>query len=206
MGNRPVIGLRLQLEGRRSNRLAIQLQHLASLPKFFPLSDDQNAYLSCDSYNCKSHVKVQWNSFSYVCTAPVESEDALSIVTGAQLQVKKKCLSLCLRFSKVIGATSKKSPEWDRSPSLDDVGDKFGVILGQKGQPKPGDVTVGSNTFSATRPVPVKTPKHQRYVDTTEIIRGLEDWPGYWVVTGARLCVKKGKIFLLVKYSLLGLC
>ncbi|XP_039684782.1 MACPF domain-containing protein At4g24290 [Medicago truncatula] len=90
VGNRPVTGLRLQLEGSRSNRLAIHLQHLASLPKSLPLADNANAYLSCDSYSCTFHKKVKRNCFSYVCTAPVESDDSLSIVTGAQLQVEKK--------------------------------------------------------------------------------------------------------------------
>ncbi|KAL1364628.1 hypothetical protein HN51_012777 [Arachis hypogaea] len=209
VGNRPVIGLRLQLEGRRSNRLAIHLQHLASLPKSFPLSDNANAYLSCDSYSCSNHKKVKWNCFSYVCTAPVESDDSLSMVTGAQLQVEKKCLLLRLRFSKVIGATLQKPPQWDQSSNIGYFSRKYGGILafiskeGQKGRPKPGDKTIGSNTYSAARPAPVHTPKLQRFVDTTEMIRGPEDTPGYWVVSGARLSVQNGKIYLLVKYSLL---
>lgn len=209
VGNRPVVGLRLQFEGRRSNRLAIHLQHLASLPKSFPLSDNANAYLSCNSYSCKVHKKVKWNSFSYVCTAPVESDDSVSIVTGAQLQVEKKCLLLRLRFSKVIGATLQKKPEWDQSSSLGQFSIKSWGILafiskeGQRGHPKPGDKTIGSNTYSAALPAPVHTPKLQRFVDTTEMIRGPEDTPGYWVVSGARLSVEHGKIYLLVKYSLL---
>ncbi|XP_027340118.1 MACPF domain-containing protein At4g24290-like [Abrus precatorius] len=208
VGNRPVIGLRLQLEGRRSNRLAIHLQHLASLPKSLPLSDNANAYLSCNSYNCSFHKKVKWNSFSYVCTAPVESDDSVSIVTGAQLQVEKKCLLLRLRFSKVIGATLQKAPEWDQSSSLGHFSIKSGGILafiskeGQRGHPKPGDKTIGSTTYSAARPAPVHTPKLQRFVETKEMIRGPEDTPGYWVVSGARLSVQNGKIYLLVKYSL----
>jgi hypothetical protein len=36
-----------------------------------------------------------------------------------------------------------------------------------------------------------------------EMMRGPEDTPGYWVVSGARLSVQNGKIYLLVKYSLL---
>ncbi|CAJ1937705.1 unnamed protein product [Sphenostylis stenocarpa] len=208
VGNRPVVGLRLQLEGRRSNRLAIHLQHLASLPKSLPLSDNANTYLSCDSYNCNLHKKVKWNSFSYVCTAPVESDDSVSIVTGAQLQVEKKCLLLRLRFSKVVGAILQK-PEWDQSSSLGQFSMKSGGILaiiskeGQRGHPKPGDKTISSNTYSYARPAPVHTPKLQRFVDTTEMMRGPEDTPGYWVVSGARLSFEHGKIYLLVKYSLL---
>ncbi|WJX53786.1 hypothetical protein P8452_39744 [Trifolium repens] len=209
VGNRPVTGLRLQLEGRRSNRLAIHLQHLTSLPKSLPLADNANAYLSCDSYNCNFHKKVKWSCFSYVCTAPVESDDSLSIVTGAQLQVEKKCLLLRLRFSKVIGATLKKPPEWDQSSNLGGFSSKSRGVLaftpkeGQRGHPKPGDVTIGSTTYSAALPAPVHTPKLQRYVDIMEMMRGPEDTPGYWVVSGARLSVQNGKIYLLVKYSLL---
>ncbi|KAI4343505.1 hypothetical protein L6164_010844 [Bauhinia variegata] len=209
VGNRPVIGLRLQLEGRSNNRLAILLQHLASLPKSFPLSDNENTYLSCDAYNCSFHKRVKWNCCSYVCTAPVESDDSASIVTGAQLQVEKKCLFLRLRFSKVIGATVQKTMEWDSSPSLSQCSSKSWGILayiskeGQKGHPKPGDVTIGSTTGSVGRPAPVHTPKLQKFVDTTEMVRGPEDIPGYWVVSGARLSVQNAKIYLHVKYSLL---
>jgi hypothetical protein len=152
---------------------------------------------------------VKWSCFSYVCTAPVESDDSLSIVTGAQLQVEKKCLLLRLRFSKVIGATLKKPPEWDQSSNLGGFNSKSRGVLaftpkeGQRGHPKPGDVTIGSTTYSAALPAPVHTPKLQRYVDIMEMMRGPEDTPGYWVVSGARLSVQNGKIYLLVKYSLL---
>ncbi|KAI5383979.1 MACPF domain-containing protein At4g24290 isoform X1 [Lathyrus oleraceus] len=209
VGNRPVIGLRLQLEGRRSNRLAIHLQHLTSLPKSLPLTNNANAYLSCGSYSCNFHKKVKWSCFSYVCTAPVESEDSLSIVTGAQLQVEKKCLLLRLRFSKVIGATLQKLPEWDGSSNLGGFSNKSRGVLaflpkeGQRGHPKPGDVTIGSTTYSAALPAPVNMPKLQRYVDITERMRGPEDIPGYWVVSGAKFSVQNGKIYLCVKYSLL---
>jgi hypothetical protein len=42
-----------------------------------------------------------------------------------------------------------------------------------------------------------------KYIDTTEVTRGPDDLPGYWVVTGAKLCVEGGKIALKAKYSLL---
>ncbi|KAI9114279.1 hypothetical protein K1719_014507 [Acacia pycnantha] len=209
VGNRPVVGLRLQLEGRRSNRLAIHLQHLASLPKFFPLSDNENFHLSCNSYNCTSHQKVRWNSFAYVCTAPVESDDALSIVTGAQLQVENKCLFLRLRFSKVLGSTLQSEPEWEthldnlRHRSLGSSG--LIAVEKQNGHPKSGDVTIESAKYAAGQPLPVHKPKLLGFVDTTEMARGPENSPGYWVVSGARLAVQYGKIYLMVKYSLLNL-
>ncbi|XP_028770150.1 MACPF domain-containing protein At4g24290 [Neltuma alba] len=210
VGNRPVVGLRLQLEGRRSNRLAIHLQHLASLPKSFPLSDNENAYLSCNSYNCTFHQKVWWNSLACVCTAPVESNDPLSIVTGAQLQVENKCLFLRLRFSKILGSTLQSEPEWE--PNLSKLSHKSLGFCGllftrekRKGHPKPGDVTVSSALYPTGPPMPVYPPKHLRFVDTTERVRGPENSPGYWVVSGARLAVHYGKIYLMVKYSLLSL-
>lgn len=67
----------------------------------------------------------------------------------------------------------------------------------------PGDVTIGSALYPSSLPAPVQTPKLQRYVDITEKVRGSEDTPGYWAVSGARLSVHHGKIYLLVKYSLL---
>ncbi|MCH86367.1 MACPF domain-containing protein, partial [Trifolium medium] len=207
VGNRPVTGLRLQLEGRRSNRLAIHLQHLVSLPKSLPLADNANAYLSCDSYSCNFHKKVKWNCFSYVCTVPLESDDSLSIVTGAQLQVEKKCLLLRLRFSKLIGATLQKPPRWDQSSKVVQPRRMFWGIAsclskeGHRDHPKPGDVTISSATRAIRLPEPVNTPKLQKFVDTTEMIRGPDDTPGYWAVSGARLCVYNGKIYLLVKVS-----
>ena len=53
--------------------------------------------------------------------------------------------------------------------------------------------------------MPAQAPKMLRFVDTTEMTRGPQDSPGYWVVSGAKLNVDKGKISLSVKYSLLTL-
>ena len=50
-------------------------------------------------------------------------------------------------------------------------------------------------------PRPVQ--KMARHIDTTEVSRGPDDLPGYWVVTGAKLCMEGGKVALKVKYSLL---
>jgi hypothetical protein len=173
-----------------------------------PLANNANAYLSCDSYSCKYHKKLKWNCFSYVCTAPIESDDSLSIVTGAQLQVEKKCLLLRMRFSKVIGATLQKPPEWNQSSNLNQSTSKCWDITsftpkeGHRDHPKPGTVTVSSAVYIMNLPTPVNSPRLQRYVDRMEMIRGPEDTPGYWVVSGARLSVHSGKIYLLVKYSL----
>ncbi|KAH7543642.1 MACPF domain-containing protein At4g24290 isoform X1 [Ziziphus jujuba] len=213
VGKRPVTGLRLYLEGKRSNRLAIHLQHLSSLPKIFQLEDDPNGNFRRESYDRKYYEKVQWKNFSHVCTAPVESDEDLSIVTGAQLQVEnygiKNILFLRLRFSNVSGAAVVKHPEWDGSPGLAHKSGLISTLIShhfttvQKPPPRPADVNINSAVYPGGPPVPVQAPKLLKFVDTTEMTRGPQETPGYWVVSGARLVVEKGRISLRVKYSLL---
>ncbi|XVF58641.1 hypothetical protein PTKIN_Ptkin07bG0082300 [Pterospermum kingtungense] len=210
---RPVTGLRLYLEGKRSNCLAIHLQHLSSQPKTFQLEDEPSTSVSDPSSERKYYEKIKWKSFSHVCTAPVESDDDLSIVTGAHFEVgdsgMKKILFLRLHFSKLIGAKAIKHPEWDGSPGL---AQKSGIIStlisghfssAQKQAPQPAEININSALYPGGPPLPTQAPKLLRFVDTTEMTRGPQDIPGYWVVSGARLVVEKGKISLRVKYSLL---
>lgn len=213
VGKRPVTGLRLYLEGKRSNRLAVHLQHLSSLPKVFQLEDDPNGNFRRESYDRKYYEKVQWKNFSHVCTAPVESDEDLYIVTGAQLEVGdygfKKVLFLRLRFSTVMGATMIKHPEWDGSPGLARKSGLISTLISQhftsvqKPPPQPADVNINSAIYPGGPPVPVQAPKLLKFVDTTEMTRGPQEPPGYWVVSGARLMVEKGRISVRVKYSLL---
>uniref|UniRef100_A0A0D9VAI4 MACPF domain-containing protein n=1 Tax=Leersia perrieri TaxID=77586 RepID=A0A0D9VAI4_9ORYZ len=214
VGKRPVTGLRLFLEGQKSNKLAIHLQHLCSLPQIIQLEDDTYNNQTPEEELRKYYEPIgSWKRFSHVCTAPVESDDS-SIVTGAQLEVVshgfKKILFLRLHFSKVCNATSVKNPEWDGSPNL---GQKSGLIstlisthfstAAQKPAPRPAEVNINSAVYPGGPPVPVQTPKLLRFVDTTEMMRGPQDLPGYWVVSGAKLQLDRGKISLRVKYSLL---
>lgn len=213
MGKRPVTGLRLYLEGKRSNCLAIHLQHLTSLPKIFQLVDDPSGNFRQEPYDRKYYEKVQWKNFSHVCTAPVESDEDFSIVTGAQLQVKdsgfKNILFLRLRFSTVLGAMVVKHPEWDGSPGLAHKSGLISTLIShhfttvQKPAPRAADVNINSAVYPGGPPVPVQAPKLLKFVDTTEMTRGPQETPGYWVVSGARLVVEKGRISLRVKYSLL---
>ncbi|PIN02800.1 hypothetical protein CDL12_24684 [Handroanthus impetiginosus] len=213
VGKRPVTGLRLYLEGKRSNRLAIHLQHLSSLPNIFRLQDDPNGNFRQESYDRRYYEKVQWKNFSHVCTAPVESDEELSIVTGAQLHVGdygfKKVLFLRLRFSTVIGAVAVKHPEWDGSPGLARKSGLISTLIShhftavQKPPPQPADVNINSAVYPGGPPVPTQAPKLLKFVDTTEMTRGPQEPPGYWIVSGARLLVEKGRISLRVKYSLL---
>jgi len=72
--------------------------------------------------------------------------------------------------------------------------------------PMPGDETVSPLLYSGALPRPVRTPKLQRYVNRMERTRGPKNTPGYWAVSGAKLYVHNGKVYLLVKYSLLSFC
>lgn len=212
VGNKPLTGLRLYLEGKKSNCLAIHLQHLSSLPKSFHLQSESNGSFS-NSHDRRYYEKVQWKSVSHICTAPVESDDEISIVTGAQFEVTesrmKSVLFLRLLFSKVLGATVVKRPEWDGSPVLNQKSGIISTLIStrfssaQKPLPRPGDVHINSALYPEGPPMPTQTRKLLKFVDTTEMTRGPQDPPGYWVVSGARLAVDRGKISLRVKYSLL---
>ncbi|ESQ54900.1 hypothetical protein EUTSA_v10024705mg [Eutrema salsugineum] len=213
VGKRPITGMRLYLEGRRSNRLAIHLQHLSSLPKIFQLEDDPNRSIRQESHDRRYYEKVNWKNYSHVCTAPVESDDDLSVVTGAQLHVEshgfKNVLFLRLCFSRVVGATIVKNSEWDEAVGFAPKSGLISTLIShhftaaQKPPPRPADVNINSAIYPGGPPVPVQAPKLLKFVDTSEMTRGPQESPGYWVVSGARLLVEKGKISLKVKYSLL---
>lgn len=64
-------------------------------------------------------------------------------------------------------------------------------------------VDINSAIYHGGPPVPTRAPKMLNFVDTKEMVRGPEDPPGYWVVTGAKLCVEGGRISIKAKYSLL---
>ncbi|KAK9064258.1 hypothetical protein SSX86_015638 [Deinandra increscens subsp. villosa] len=214
--SRPVTGLRLYLEGRKSDRLAIHLQHLSSSPKLLELTDDLG-YKPSDEPIGKGYLEpVKWSIFSQVCTLPVEYnetriDDSASIVTKAWFEVKglglKKVLFLRLGYSMVASAKIRRS-EWD-GPSMHSR--KSGLMSTLMSTPfsmglaTPEQKPVKVDLNSAIYPdgPPIRTPKMSSFVDTREMVRGPEDPPGYWVVTGAKLCVEGGRIRVKVKYSLL---
>ncbi|XP_018472246.2 MACPF domain-containing protein At4g24290 [Raphanus sativus] len=216
VGKRPITGMRLYLEGRRSNRLAIHLQHLSSLPKIFQLEDAPNTTMRHDSHDRRYYERVNWKNYSHVCTSPVESEDDLAVVTGAQFLVEshgfKNVLFLRLGFSRVVGTMLAKNYEWDEAVGFAPKSGLISTLIShhftapqkqQQPQPRPADVNINSAVYPGGPPVPVQAPKLLKFVDTSEMTRGPQESPGYWVVSGARLLVEKGKISLKVKYSLL---
>ncbi|KAH8481126.1 hypothetical protein H0E87_031168 [Populus deltoides] len=191
VGKKPVTGLRLYLEDERGGNIS-------------DFSSDRRYY-----------EKVKWKSFSHICTAPVESEDDLSIVTGAQFEVGesglKKVLFFGSNFLEVIGTTTLRRSEWDGSPALNQKSGIMSTLIStrfssaQKQPPPQPVVNINSAVYPGGPPVAAQTPKLLKFVDTTEMTRGPQDAPGYWAVSGAKLNVDKGKISLRVKYSLLPL-
>ncbi|XP_010917939.1 MACPF domain-containing protein NSL1 isoform X1 [Elaeis guineensis] len=215
-GNHPVTGIRLYLEGKKNDCLAIHLQHLCALPSILQLSDD-TAYADDDSYpNERAYYEpIKWTLLSHVCTAPVQFigsiDDSAFIVTKAWLEVReigmRKVLFLRLGFSNIASMKIRRS-EWDGPTSITRKSGSISALIssrfstGQMPEPKP-KMEVNSAIFPKGPPVPIRVPRMSRFVDTTEMKRGPDDLPGYWVVTGAKLCVEGGKISLKVKYSLL---
>ncbi|CAI0468760.1 unnamed protein product [Linum tenue] len=218
-GNRPVTGIRLYLEGKRADHLGIHLQHLSSLPDTLQLFDD-HSHDPSDEPERGYLEAVNWSIFSHVCTAPVQYngariDDSASIVTKAWFEVKmvgiKKVLYLRLGFSMVANARIRRS-EWDGPSTMSRksgifssllISSRFSTALMNPNEELPVKVDLNSAVFPGGPPMPMKAPKMSNFVDTKEMMRGPEDPPGYWVMTGAKLCVEEGKISIKGKYSLL---
>ncbi|KAL4332026.1 hypothetical protein GQ457_07G029180 [Hibiscus cannabinus] len=215
-GTRPVTGIRLYLEGKKSDHLAIHLQHLSTLPTTFQLSDE-HSYESIDEPERGYLEPVKWSIFSHVCTAPVQYngsqfDDIAPIVTKAWFEVKivgmRKVLFLRLGFSIVASARIRRS-EWDGPSTQSRKSGVFSMLIstrfssGLNTNENTTKVDLNSAVFPGGPPSPPKAPKMTNFVDTKEMVRGPEDSPGYWVVTGAKLCVEGGRISIRAKYSLL---
>ncbi|KAL6991105.1 kinetochore-associated protein nsl1 [Sarracenia purpurea var. burkii] len=218
-GNRPVTGIRLYLEGKKSDHLAVHLQHLSSLPQGLQLSDDPIYYEPIEEPLERDYFEpVKWSIFSHVCTAPVQCngsriDDSTSIVTKAWFEVKvvgmKKVLFLRLGFSTVASAMFRRS-EWDGSTTSSRKSGFMSMLIsstfstGMVAPPeKAVKVDLNSAVYPGGPPLPKRAPKLTHFVDTKETVRGPEDPPGYWVVTGAKLCMEGGRITIKAKYSLL---
>eukprot|EP00249_Psilotum_nudum_P018136 c26655_g1_i2 orf=535-2325(-) len=224
VGRRPVTGLRLFLEGRKNNRLAIHVQHLASLPQVLEtywaehMSIEPPRWHGSNDGDRKWFEPVQWKSFSHVCTKPVkyrpewlDGKNGVFVVTGAQLEVRKfnfkKVLHLRLLFTKIPSCMITKSC-WEQPASASErlgffsaLSSTFTQVNKKEKNLKP--VVINSAVFPGGPPRPVQLPKLLKFVDTTELTKGPHDVPGHWLVTAAQLELDKGKICLRVKYSLL---
>ncbi|KAI3741699.1 hypothetical protein L1987_59373 [Smallanthus sonchifolius] len=214
--NRPVTGVRLYLEGRKSDHLAIHLQHLSSVPKMLELTDDIGYEPSNEPIEKGYLEAVKWSIFSHVCTFPVENnetliDDSAYIVTKAWFEVKgmgmKKVLFLRLGYSTVASGKIRRS-EWDGLSMQSRKSGLMSTLMSKPfsiglGTPEQKPVKVELNSAIYPDGPPLRAPKMSCFVDTKEMVRGPEDPPGYWVVTGAKLCVEGGRIRVKVKYSLL---
>ncbi|XWS69494.1 hypothetical protein CRYUN_Cryun04dG0183800 [Craigia yunnanensis] len=222
VGMRPVTGMRLYLEGMKCNRLAIHLQYLSDPPKTFEnkMDDIQYWQASEDTADVRFFEAIHRKKFSHICTAPVKynpkwtaGKDVVFIVTGAQRHVKKhdskSVLHLRLLFSKVSDSFLLQS-SWAQATS--GFSQKSGLLsaisqslTGNPVKEKKEVVVVDSAVYPTGPPVPVQTPKLLKFVETSQLCKGPQDSPGYWMVTGARLQLEKGKISLHVKFSLLNI-
>nr|DAD25804.1 TPA_asm: hypothetical protein HUJ06_027272 [Nelumbo nucifera] len=208
VGRKPVTGLRLRLEGAKQNRLSIQLQHLASLPKILQPYWDSHVAIGASKWqgpeeqDSRWFEPVKWKNFSHVSTSPIENNETfiddhsgVYIVTGAQLGVwdfgTRNVLYMKLLYSRLPGCTTRRSL-WDHSPvSMKD----------RLKDPAIGSTSSSSDSGSSAKDVTGN--KLAKFVDMTEMSKGPQDSPGHWLVTGGKLGVEKGKIVLRVKYSLL---
>ncbi|XP_061371447.1 MACPF domain-containing protein NSL1 [Gastrolobium bilobum] len=216
-GNRPVTGIRLYLEGQKCDHLAIHLQHLSEVPGVLEISEDHGYDPIDEPVERGYYEPVKWSMFSHVYTAPVQYnsshiDESTSIVTKAWFEVKlvgmKKVLFLRLGFSTVASAKSRRS-EWDGPSTTSRKSGLFSALMSTRlskelqSPEKPTKVDINSAIYHGGPPVPTRAPKMLSFVDTKEMVRGPEDLPGYWVVTGAKLCVEGGRISIKAKYSLL---
>ncbi|KAK6921590.1 Membrane attack complex component/perforin (MACPF) domain [Dillenia turbinata] len=230
VGKRPVTGMRLYLEGMKSNRLAIHLQHLASTPLMLQNNlDETYIWHGTEEIAHQRYFEpIKGKKFSHVCTSRVKFEPSWTtnnnvafIVTGAQLHVKthdsKSVLHLRLLYSKLHDFCVAKST-WTQPSSLpssstsSEFSQRSGLfsaisasLAGNSGKGE-GIIVVDSAVFPGGPPAPVAAPKQLKFVDRTHLCMGPQDSPGHWLVTGAQLNLEKGKICLHVKFSLLNKC
>ncbi|KAL4318659.1 hypothetical protein GQ457_18G023950 [Hibiscus cannabinus] len=228
VGMRPVTGMRLYLEGMKCNRLAIHLQHLSTLPKTFENKMEDNTQYWQASEDTAGSIRffeaIHRKRFSHICTAPIKynprwssaGKEAAFIVTGAQLHVKKhdskSVLHLRLLFAKVSDCFVVQS-RWAQAAS--GHSQRSSGLLSAISQSLTGNpvkdkevaaVVVDSAVYPTGPPVPVQTPKLLKFVETSQLCKGPQDSPGYWLVTGGRLQLEKGKISVHVKFSLVNIC
>jgi len=62
---------------------------------------------------------------------------------------------------------------------------------------------LNSGVYPDGPPIPVRSTKLLKYVESAEVVRGPHDAPGHWLVTAAKLVTQGGKIGLHVKFALL---
>lgn len=226
---KPVVGLRLYLEGKKCNRLALHAQHLSSLPNImtFPAANSFTCrpcqWRGSDDYKSSDQFlePMKWKRYSNVCTSVVKYDpnwlhgdsSGVFIVTGAQVLTKgkrpKTVLHLRLLFTYLPNCTIRKT-EWAAAPRthkssfLMNLSTTFSFTQRSiTGPQKQAPAALNSGVFPDGPPTQVCKGKVLKYVDTAEVVRGPHDVPGHWLVTAAKLVTEGGKIGLHVKFVLL---
>ncbi|XP_047980946.1 MACPF domain-containing protein At4g24290-like [Salvia hispanica] len=219
---KPVIGLRLYLEGKKSNRLALHVQHLSSLPNIMTMHSATH-WRGSDEYESSNQFlePVRWKRYSNICSSVVKHDPSwiqgephgVFVVTGAQLVMKgkwpKKVLHLRLQYSHIPNCTIRKT-EWAAAPEasrkssfLTNLSTTFTFTQRAVADAKQPPAALNSGVYPDGPPVPVRSTKLLKYIDAAEVARGPYDSPGHWLVTAAKLVTDGGKIGLQVKFSLL---
>lgn len=225
-----MVGLRLFLEGKKCNRLALHVQHLSSLPNIIANTPANITVVrpcqwrGSDDYDfCNQFLEpVRWKRYSNVCSSVVkhdpnwiqEAGGGVFAVTGALLVSKgkwpKRILHLRLLFTHLPNCTIRKT-EWAGAPEVARKSGFFTTLsttftLTQRSAadaPKQLPAAMNSGVYPDGPPVPLHSRKLCKYVDTDEVMRGPHDSPGHWLVTAAKLVTDGGKIGLHVKFALL---
>lgn len=229
VGKSLVTGLRLYLEGMKCNRLAIHLQHLSTIPKILQprwnesVISHPSRWRGSDENDTNYFEPVQSKTYSHVCTMPIQYDPnwaseggGVYVVTGAQLQVKgtgtKNVLHLRLLFTRIPNCSIEKSV-WGHAPAvsqrsgfLSTLSTFSSTFATSQPQSKPVPVVLNSAIYPKGPPVPVRSPKLLKCVETAEIIKGPQDSPGHWLLTAAKLDLDRGKISLHGEFSLLNYC
>ncbi|XVF84503.1 hypothetical protein PTKIN_Ptkin17bG0042000 [Pterospermum kingtungense] len=222
---KPVVGLRLYLEGNKCNRLALHVQHLSSLPNIMAFTSGRPCqWRGSDDYKSDGQFlePVRWKRYSNVCTSVVEHDpnwlqevsSGVFIVTGAQLITKgswpKTVLHLRLLYTHIPNCKIRKT-EWAAAP---ETGRKASFLTNLSttftftqrsvtGQQRQAPTVMNSGVYPEGPPAPISSKKLLKYFDISEVVRGPHDAPGHWLVTAAKLVNEGGKISLQVKFALL---
>ncbi|XP_012481597.1 MACPF domain-containing protein At1g14780 [Gossypium raimondii] len=223
---KPVVGLRLYLEGKKCNRLALHVLHLSSLPSIMTFTSSKpSQWRGSDDYKSSDQFlePVRWKRYSNVCTSLIkydpnwlqEVSGGVFVVTGAQLISKgkwpKTVLHLRLLYTHIPHCTIRKT-EWAVAPDtsrkgsfLTNLSMTFSFTQGtaMTGQQKQTPTALNSGVYPDGPPEPIRSKKLLKYVDISEVVRGPHDTPGHWLVIAAKLVNESGKINLQVKFALL---